>query len=129
MGPPEIVVDKENNLSLVPAFTQFCQQANRAPRLLKWLLERDLSHSSLLEENSGCLIFTTVISEECYIRSCEKFVETYMRCHKCGSTDTKLHGSHKKSLLRLSCPSCRRKRQVDMNNPMGCCATLETIYE
>jgi len=24
---------------------------------------------------------------------------------------------------------CRRKRQVDMNNPMGCCATLETIYE
>jgi len=66
---------QDNQLSLVPHFTEFCQQVSREPRLFKWFLERELNLASFLEETSGCLIFTAVIPEELHTRSCQKFVE------------------------------------------------------
>jgi hypothetical protein len=59
----------------VPHFTQFCQKLSRAPRLFKWFLEREFNLVSILEETSGCLIFTAVIPEELNARGYHKFVE------------------------------------------------------
>jgi translation initiation factor 2 subunit 2 len=98
----------EGNKTIINNFTQIASCIRRDKDHFSRFLFKELASQGGIEGDR--LILTRKVPSKMINEKVEKYVETFVRCKKCGKPDTELVKDETKVLLR--CMACGEKKEI-----------------